>query len=344
MNKTNPSRAASATRTLLPQEGSSAPRLLADIGGTNARFALEQANGHIAAVSVLPCKSYLTISDAISAYLASDEAQLYGAKYVRLAAFAIANPVDGDYVRMTNHHWQFSIDAVRRDFGFDSLLVVNDFKALAMALPYLGIEDLMQVGTGHPRANSVMALVGVGTGVGVSALIPSDSGWVALDSEGGHATFTPANEREIAILRHAWREHDHVSAERLMAGIGLDLMYRAIAELRGQPAQPLSVPDILARAMNNECALCDETVECFCEILGTLAGNLALTFGAKGGIYIGGGIVPRLGRRFVESGFRQRFEHKGRFSSYLQDIPTYVITADYPAFFGVSALLNAASH
>ncbi len=156
-------------------------------------------------------------------------------------------------------------------------------------------------------------------------------------------TFTPFNEREIAILRYAWREHEHVSAERLMAGIGLDIMYRALADLAGKKAEALSVPQILERALKNECAICMQTVDCFCEILGTLAGNLALTFGAKGGVYIGGGIVPRLGQRFVESGFRRRFEQKGRMSAYLAAMPTYVITVDYPAFRGVSAILKIKS-
>ncbi len=322
-------------------EQRSPPRLLADIGGTNARFALELDDGRIAAVSVLPCKSHATLSDAIAAYLKSPDAVAIGTDRIRLAAFAIANPIDGDEVRMTNHHWQFSIDAVRREFGFTSLLLVNDFKALAMALPYLGANDVVPVGGGKPKPDSVIGLVGVGTGVGVSALIPTDCGWTALDSEGGHVTFTPFNEREIAILRYAWREHEHVSAERLMAGIGLDIMYRALADLAGKKAEALSVPQILERALKNECAICMQTVDCFCEILGTLAGNLALTFGAKGGVYIGGGIVPRLGSWFDSSPFRERFEDKGRFGEYLRAIPVWVITArESPALLGAARGLD----
>lgn len=318
------------------------PRLLADIGGTNARFALEREGAVIAAVSVLPCAAHATLADAMRAYLGSTPALAAGAPQVRAAAFAIANPIDGDQVKMTNHHWQFSIEAVRREFGFDTLLVVNDFKALAMALPHLGRADLQQVGGGTPRTGSVLGVIGVGTGVGVAALVPTASGWTALDTEGGHVTFAPFDEREIAILRHAWREHGdtHISAERLLAGIGLDIMYRALAGLNGQRAENLSVPEILQRGIGGECAVCAQTIESFCEMLGTLAGNVALTFGARGGMYIGGGIVPRLGRRFAESGFRRRFEQKGRMSSYLAQVPTYVINAEYPAFLGVSALLG----
>ena len=318
------------------------PRLLADIGGTNARFALECEDGAIVAVSVMEGKAHPTFPDALRTYLASDAALAHGAASVRLAGCAIANPIDGDEVKMTNHHWRFSIEAVRREFGFDTLLVVNDFKALAMALPNLERSELTQVGGGAPRSGSVLGLVGVGTGVGVAALVPAGDGWIALDGEGGHVSFAPFDEREVAILRHAWREHDHVSAERLLAGIGLDLMYRALAELNGVRAEAWSVPQIVARGLSGECAVCAQTLECFCDMLGTLAGNLALTFGARGGMYIGGGIVPRLGPYFAESGFRRRFEQKGRMSPYLQAIPTYVITAQYPAFAGVSALLKQA--
>jgi glucokinase len=322
------------------QRATSYPRLLADIGGTNARFALERGDGGIGAVSVVECRAYPTLSAAMRTYLESDAAVAHGAENVRLAGCAIANPIDGDEVKMTNHHWHFSIEAVRREFGFDTLLVVNDFKALAMALPHLDRAELTQVGGGAPRPGSVLGLVGVGTGVGVAALVPAGDGWIALDGEGGHVTFTPFDEREVAILRHAWHDHGHVSAERLLAGIGLDIMYRALAELNGAPPEKLAVPQIIARGLSGECAICAQTLECFCNMLGTLAGNLALTFGARGGMYIGGGIVPRLGKYFAASGFRRRFEQKGRMSPYLEAIPTYVITAQYPAFAGVSALLK----
>ena len=257
------------------------PRLLADIGGTNARFVLELERGKFAAISVLPCKSYPTLSHAMRVYLQSPEAVACGASNVQLAAFAIANPVDGDDIKMTNHDWRFSIEAVRRKFGLASLLVVNDFKALAMALPYLSATEKTQVGGGVPQEQSVIGLVGVGTGIGVSALIPARDQWTALDSEGGHVTFTPSNEREIDILRHAWRSHSHVSAERVLAGIGLDLIYRALAEQAGKTAAAISVPEILRRALAMECEVCDQTVECFCELLGTLAGNLLSQISAQ---------------------------------------------------------------
>ncbi|MES2072308.1 MAG: glucokinase [Pseudomonadota bacterium] len=315
------------------------PSLLADIGGTNARFCLETAPGEMCAAMVYPCSAYEQLGDAISAYLNEPAAAAAGSMRVRRAGIAIANPVDGDKVKMTNHHWSFSIQAMQQQLALDQLLVVNDFKALAMALPVLEPAQKMQIGAGRAKENSVIGLLGAGTGLGVSALVPHGSQWLALDSEGGHVSFSPGNELESFILNYAWRIHSHVSAERLLSGIGLDIIYYALAAREGNQAEPLTVTAIIQRALDRQSDLCVRTLTCFCDMLGTAAGNLAVTLGAKGGIYIGGGIVPRLGRFFAESGFRRRFEEKGRFSEYLQQIPTYVVTAEYPTFIGVSAML-----
>jgi glucokinase len=312
-------------------------RLLADIGGTNARFALETGPGRFEAIEVLSCQGHATLADAIRAYLAlPGVAGLHAG--IRHAAIAIANPITGDQVRMTNHHWAFSIEALRQECGFDTLVVVNDFSALARSLPHLG-KQKRQVGGGAPVLDAPLGLLGAGTGLGVSGLIPCANSWTALRSEGGHVSFSPANELEVAILQYAWREYEHVSSERLLSGAGVELIYRALSERAGRP-DSLSAPEISRRALAGECGLCDEVLEAFCGMLGTAAGNLAITLGAQGGVYIGGGIVPRLGERFMSSSFRRRFEQKGRFSAYLAEVPTYVITADYPAFLGVSAILS----
>jgi glucokinase len=316
------------------------PRLLADIGGTNARFALELAPGEIGLVEVLACCDYPTLADALRAYLAAPALAAAGVGPIRHAGIAIANPVTGDQVRMTNHHWEFSIEALRRECGFDTLLVVNDFFALARALPQLSDEQKHQVGGGMPEPNCPLGLVGAGTGLGVSGLIPAGDSWTALRSEGGHVTFSPANETEVAILQFAWREFEHVSAERLLSGAGVELIYRALAHLRGAAEATLGAAEISRRALEGECALCDEVVDTFCGMLGTVAGNLAITLGAQGGIYIGGGIVPRLGARFAASSFRRRFEQKGRFTAWLASVPTWVISAEYPAFVGMAAILE----
>jgi glucokinase len=310
------------------------PRLLADIGGTNARFALETGPGEITQVLVYPCADYPGVAEVIKKYLKDSKIGR-----VNHAAIAIANPVDGDQVSMTNHDWTFSIEATRRQLGFDTLLVVNDFTALAMALPGLTDSQRVQVGGGTRRQNSVIGLLGPGTGMGVSGLIPADDRWIALGSEGGHATFAPVDEREDLVLQYARKKWPHVSFERVAAGPGIEVIYRALAarDKKRVPAT-LEVSEIVKKGLDGD-PLAAETIDVFCGILGTFAGNIAVTLGALGGIYIGGGVVPRLGDMFARSSFRQRFEAKGRFEAYLKNVPTYVITAEYPAFLGVSAIL-----
>ncbi|MET3233078.1 UNVERIFIED_ORG: glucokinase [Burkholderia sp. 1263] len=310
------------------------PRLLADIGGTNARFALENSPGEIGSVQVYPCADYPGVAEVIKKYLKDTRIGR-----VNHAAIAIANPVDGDQVSMTNHDWSFSIEATRRALGFDTLLVVNDFTALAMALPGLTDAQRVQVGGGTRRPNSVIGLLGPGTGMGVSGLIPADDRWIALGSEGGHATFAPADEREDIVLQYARKKWSHVSFERVAAGPGIEVIYRALAGRdKKRVAASVDTVEIVKRALEGE-PLAAESVDVFCGILGSFAGNIAVTLGALGGIYIGGGVVPRLGEFFARSSFRKRFEAKGRFEAYLQNVPTYVITAEYPAFLGVSAIL-----
>ncbi|MFC0253324.1 glucokinase [Massilia consociata] len=313
------------------------PRLLADIGATHARFALQTAPGVFSAVRVLKCEDFDGIVPLLRHYLADHAG-------IRLhhAALAVANPISGDFVRMTNRDWQFSTDAVRRELGLTTLLIVNDFTALAMAIPGFAREDLMQVGQGTPAANAVVGVLGPGTGLGVSGVIPTADGFVTLGSEGGHVNFAPSDEREFAILQYAWREWQHVSNERLISGPGMEIIYRALAERNGAGGHAVparKAAEIIAGALDQQDPLCLETLECFCGMLGGAAANLAVTLGAFGGIFIGGGIVPRMGEWFATSPFRARFEAKGRFSSYLAEIPTYVITTPNPAFHGVATIL-----
>ena len=311
------------------------PRLLADIGATHARFALQTAAGVFRAVRVLKCGDFEGIVPLLRFYLA-DHADVT----LNHAALAVANPINGDQVRMTNRDWQFSTDAVRRELGLHTLLIVNDFTALAMALPSLAPDDLMKVGGGTAVANAVVGVLGPGTGLGVSGVIPTIDGFVTLGSEGGHVNFAPADEREFAILQFAWKEWTHVSNERLISGPGMEIIYRALAERNGQRVASRSAPEIVSGALEDGDALCLEVLECFCGMLGGAAANLAVTLGAFGGVFIGGGIVPRMGEWFAASPFRARFEAKGRFTDYLAQIPTFVISAPNPAFFGVATILS----
>ena len=264
------------------------PRLLADIGATHARFTLETAPGVFRQTAVLLCDDYDGIVPLLNAYLAEK------GERITHAAFAMANPVSGDLVRMTNRDWQFSTDEVRRTMGWSTLLIVNDFTALAMALPGFRPDQLMQVGGGKPQPNAVAGVLGPGTGLGVSGVIPTLDGFVTLGSEGGHVNFAPADEREFAVLQLAWREWKHVSNERLISGPGMEIVYRALAHRNGVNARTRDSAAIITGALEEKDALCIETLECFCGMLGSAAANLAVTLGAFGGIFIGGGIVPRL--------------------------------------------------
>ena len=314
-------------------------RLLADIGGTNARFALQAAGQAPGDIEVLPCCDYEDIGVAIHAYLDKAAARGHASGSVRAAALAIANPVEGDLVAMTNHHWRFSIEALRRELGFDTLLVVNDFAALAMSLPHLGGAGRERIGAGGEGApGRPIGLVGPGTGLGVAGIVPCGGRWIALPGEGGHVSFAPVTRQEIRVMEALWTElgqqEGHVSAERLLSGAGLEAIHRALADER------LGAAAITARALDGSCAACRETVEVFCAVLGSVAGNVALTLGATGGLYIGGGIVPRLGALFHASAFRRRFEDKGRLRGYLERIPTWLVTEPYPALRGVAAMLD----
>ena len=312
------------------------PRLMADVGGTYARFALEIAPGEFAHTASLRCADHADFHAAVSAYLGT-----LPALRIEHAAVAIANPVEGDEVRMTNYHWHFSIEQMRQRLGLQTLVVVNDFTALALALPRLLPSQRRQVGGGMPVARSVVGLIGAGSGLGVSGLVPAGDGWVALGTEGGHTSFSPRDERELDILRYAMAQHPHVSFERLVSGPGLELSYLALLHRAGRPAHALPAPEITRRALEGSDAVCMQALETFCAMLGTAASNLAVSQGATGGVFIGGGIVPRLGLWFDRSPFRARFEDKGRFSPYLRAIPTYVITAEHATLDGAAAVLAA---
>lgn len=310
-------------------------RLVGDVGGTNARFALLDALGVLHRPLTLSCDDYAGLAEAIQAYL-----QRVDAGSVTEAAVAVATAVVDGEIRFTNRpQWSFTVDGLQRRLGVARLRVINDFTALALSLPRLDEASLWQVGGGTIQASAPKGILGAGTGLGVSGLVPCDAGWVALAGEGGHVTFSAASEHELALQRLLQQEFGHVSAERVLSGPGLANLYRAHARLAGEPAEALTPASIAARGLESP-GLCRDVLADFCAMLGTAAGNLALTLGARGGVYIGGGIVPRLGAFFAHSRFRERFEAHGRFSAYLREIPTYVLTADNPALLGAAAALD----
>lgn len=323
--------------------GSLYPRLLGDIGGTNARFAwLSGPNQPLTDVRSYRCAEHPSLDAAIRHYLR-------GRRDGRPAACAlgIANPVTGDEVRMTNHHWAFSISALQRQLELQRLEVLNDFTALALALPRLNPADLQQLGgrrveaaeLAQPRAP--LALLGAGTGLGVSGLLPGAQGQLLpLAGEGGHVTLAAGDEQEEAVLRLLRAEFGHVSAERALSGPGLSNLAWAAARLQGEQIEPPDPAAVIDGARRGE-PHCARALQLFCAFLGSVAGNLALTLGAQGGVYIGGGIAPRLLPELRGSAFRARFEAKGRFSAYLAPIPCLVIDSPVsPALLGAASALD----
>jgi glucokinase len=312
----------------------STPKLIADIGGTNARFALLRGQD-VDDEKVLACADHPSLVHAVEFYLDSVGATS-AQRRPREAAMAIAGPITGDHIRMTNHVWEFSAATTRRQLELSRLIFMNDFTALAMSLRHLPPQELEPIGGGRAVLGSTIALLGPGTGLGVSGLVPSGEHWIPLQGEGGHVTLAVMNEREMAVLAQLRQRFSHVSAERVLSGPGLVNLYDALCAVEGVVPDVITPKEVTERALAGSCRLSLETVSMFCGLLGTMSGNLVLTLGAVGGLYIGGGIVPQLGKFFANSSFRDRFEDKGRYADYLADVPIYVIRTALPAFIGLA--------
>jgi len=313
--------------------------LIADIGGTNARFALVSTDGQtIYGERVLACAQYDGLVSAARTYLADigpDQAPSQ-------AAIALACPILGDQVCLTNlPSWNFSVRAVVESLGLDRLQVVNDFEAVALAVPHLRPQDHFILNTGTPDPTAPIAVLGPGTGLGVAALLPGGAGGrpVALATEGGHATLAADTDTEAEILARIRRRHGHVSAERLLSGSGLVLIYDILAEMSGVQSD-IVTPALIGLRLVQKDPLAEATFEVFTGLLGGHAGNVALTFGARGGVVLAGGLLPRWLERLAASPLLQRFCDKGRFTNYLEAIPLSVATHPYPAFLGLAGLLR----
>ncbi|CAN1721592.1 Glucokinase [Hyphomicrobium sp. 1Nfss2.1] len=309
--------------------------LVGDIGATNARFALVDAKGSLIRAADLLCRDHPTMADAIERYLASVD----GAAPAR-AVLAVATTPRGDNVTFTNNPWAFSISELAAQLGISQLNVINDFHANALALPHLADTDVLKVGSGEPAKQAPMAVLGPGSGLGVSTAVYASSRYEAIAGEGGHVTMAPADDRESAVLSVLRKRFGHVSAERVLSGPGLVNLYRALCEIDAKAPDDLTAEDVTKAGALGACDYAGLAIDMFCAMLGTVAGNLALTLGARGGIFIAGGIVPKLGGTFARSQFRDRFEDKGRFRDYLAAIPTYVITRPHAALVGAARLLH----
>lgn len=298
--------------------------LLADIGGTNTRCALAGADGP-EAIRRFRNADYDALAELLAEYL---DAQATGAR-PSTGIIAVAGPVLGDAVQMTNLDWSISAPALCRELGLQDIRLLNDFEAQAYALPAIAPDTLLQVGSGRARPEGVKGVLGPGTGLGVASLVPEGNDWRALPGEGGHVTLAASDVREANLVQTVRERYGHCSAERLISGPGLSLLHELLHGEEG-----IGAPEI-GRRMQDGDAPAGDTFETFCRLLGTVASNLALTLGAGGGIYIGGGILPRHAQRFASSGFRERFEAKARYKDYLAAIPTFLITEQAPALIGL---------
>jgi len=315
--------------------------LVGDIGATHARFGLVDSGANTPSdVLEFYCRDHKTLIPAMHEYLAR-----YGNPALEQAVIAVGTPITGDLLRMTNNDWTFSQSDVKSALGLERLRFINDFTAQALSLPLLQPADLVQVGGGQIKVAATKAVLGPGTGLGVSGLVlGTDGEWTALEGEGGHVTVVAGSQREAAVVdwmsRKLTESHGHVSAERFLSGPGIEWIYQALnaVDQTGSPA--LLAAEISAAAIAGHDALAVETLSIFYRQLGAVAGDLALTLGATGGVYIAGGIVPRLIDHFACSGFRQAFEGKGRMSEFLAPIPTQVIVCKNPALLGATRLLS----
>jgi glucokinase len=320
-----------------------APRLLGDFGGTTVRLALQIPGGPARRIRRYHAADFAGIDEALHHYFG--ELRLRPNKQPQAAAFAIAGPVIGTRIRMTNLPWAISLPALRRAFGFHTLLAINDFAAVAESIPYLAAQDRRKLGGGAAVAGKPIVAFGPGTGLGVSALVPVEGmagRWQAIATEGGHVTLPATSREDAAIVAELQKRFGHVSAERVLSGPGLANLHAALAALAGAPLEAPLAPAAVTRAAQRGDKLAKRAVTLFCAMLGTVAGNLALTYGAQGGIYIAGGIVPKLGALFDAKTFRARFAAKGRYRGYLEAIPTYLITHKLPSLIGLAAALDRA--
>ncbi|WP_213994867.1 glucokinase [Arsukibacterium sp.] len=310
--------------------------IVADIGGTNARFSrVNLTTLALDHVAVYPCATFASLADALQHY--QQEQQLTALKHV---AIAIACPVTGDDVSMTNFHWHFSVSAMQRQLGLARLLVMNDFTAVAMCLPALTADDKVQIGQGSARHSQPMAVLGAGTGLGVAHLINVDNKFIPLPGEGGHIDWAAQTEQEWFIQQVLSKDYGHVSPERLLSGPGLEAIYRALALYRRLDVAPLAAGEIGNLALSGKSELASATVAQFFASLGSVAGDLALTLSTFGGVYVAGGITPKLLPLMAASDFRTRFEAKGRFSAFNRQIATYIVTAPQPGLLGAAVYLK----
>lgn len=309
--------------------------LVADVGGTNIRMALVTADG-LQEIKTWRCAEFESIRTALETYLdsASPEAS------PKRAAIAVACPVETDWIDITNQLWSFSIEQLRLDLRLEHLQVVNDFTALAASIPRLRDEDTQTIKSGVPRQHDAIAVLGPGTGLGVSGLIESNGGWIPLSAEGGHSTLAATNKKEWEVVEILRQEFGRVSNERILSGPGLTNLFRALSVIAGESAADLTPAEVVTGATQNPESREAEAVRMFSGWLGTAAGDLVLSLGARGGVYIGGGVVPKMIDVFDIEHFIERFLDKGRLRDYVEPVPVYLVLNTQIALVGAAAIIR----
>lgn len=313
--------------------------LVGDIGGTHARFALAEIKGGrpvISAPRSYVNKDHPSPESAIETYLKDT-----GAERPALAVLAVAGPVTDGAIRLTNLDWELSEARLMAVAGFSAARLINDFAAQALGAPRVAPERLRRLGPEIPTPGAgTLAVMGPGTGFGVAGLLREGGREHVLTTEGGHAGFAPTDEVEVEIWRRFARHRERVSIERVLSGAGLYELYLALADIEGARPSLERQEEVQAAALSGD-ALAAEAVDRFCRILGSTAGDIALGLGARGGVYIAGGVAERLADQLAGGGFRKRFEAKGRFEGYMQAIPTWLILEPYTALIGAASLLKS---
>lgn len=310
--------------------------LIADIGGTYSRIAIVDRDGAMQLLMQVENDTYPDLHTTLADYISKLPLAL---KPVG-AVIAVACPVTGDRVSLTNRDWSFSISGYRSSLGLDFLHVINDFAAIALAISSLTPDDYISIGQGEVAADKPIGIIGPGTGLGVSFLVPDHGRWIPVNSEGGHVTLAAADEMEEQIIALVRRQHGHVSAESLLSGPGLSVLYRAISELGGRNLTPPPPNEIIIRDEQRNDPIASQSIDMFLAMLGTVAANLAVTISAEGGIYFAGGILPRLRQRMVNSQFRERFITHDVYRNWLERIPTRLIIKKHVALEGLREYLQ----
>lgn len=320
--------------------------LVADIGGTNIRIAQadSQKEKYFCEIETYHCAEFSNLVDVLSLYI--NQKQLNHCSIN--ACLAIACPVDDDIISMTNLPWRFSQKKLKSQLSLNSLKFINDYTAIAMAIPLLNDDQKVKIGGGKTVDDKPISVCGPGTGLGVANLVPisisGTSHWHCVSGEGGHVDFAPVGAQEISILHFLNTLKKRVSYEQLLSGYGLEQIYQALVSITinkegSEKKLKPSAQEISFHGADKSCDLCHQALLVFCQVLGSFAGNLALTLNSQGGVYIAGGITPRFIDFLQSSNFRERFEAKGRLSHITKQTPTYVVTEAQPGLLGATAVL-----